>query len=134
MITPLDFRDRLLSHQGAAFALEPKLLQSAWFRPHNLSEEVENLYLVGAGTHPGAGMPGVLTSAKLVSDLIPAAAAVAAGLSTVPERSACRLPRHHALEPDDHRETPVISGIDQKAGLSASSGISRTAPNAKNAV
>ncbi len=75
LITPLDFRDRLLSHQGAAFALEPKLLQSAWFRPHNLSEEVANLYLVGAGTHPGAGMPGVLTSAKLVSDLVPAAAA-----------------------------------------------------------
>jgi phytoene desaturase len=73
MLTPLDFRDRLLSHQGAAFALEPKLLQSAWFRPHNKSEEVENLYLVGAGTHPGAGMPGVLTSAKLVADLIPAA-------------------------------------------------------------
>jgi phytoene desaturase len=73
MLTPLDFRDRLLSHQGAAFALEPKLLQSAWFRPHNKSEEVANLYLVGAGTHPGAGMPGVLTSAKLVADLIPAA-------------------------------------------------------------
>jgi phytoene desaturase len=73
MLTPLDFRDRLLSHQGAAFALEPKLLQSAWFRPHNKSEEVDNLFLVGAGTHPGAGMPGVLTSAKLVADLIPAA-------------------------------------------------------------
>ena len=73
MLTPLDFRDRLLSHQGAAFALEPKLLQSAWFRPHNKSEEVENLFLVGAGTHPGAGMPGVLTSAKLVANLIPAA-------------------------------------------------------------
>jgi phytoene desaturase len=73
ILTPVDFRDRLLSHQGAAFALEPKLLQSAWFRPHNVSEEVENLYLVGAGTHPGAGMPGVLTSAKLVADLLPAA-------------------------------------------------------------
>jgi phytoene desaturase len=71
LMTPVDFRDRLLSHEGAAFALEPKLLQSAWFRPHNRSEELDNLYLVGAGTHPGAGMPGVVTSAKLVADLIP---------------------------------------------------------------
>jgi len=71
LMTPLDFRDRLLSFHGAAFALEPKLLQSAWFRPHNKSEELDNLYLVGAGTHPGAGMPGVLTSAKLVASLIP---------------------------------------------------------------
>ncbi|MEO1309386.1 MAG: phytoene desaturase family protein [Pseudomonadota bacterium] len=74
-ITPLDFRDRLLSYQGAAFAMEPKLFQSAWFRPHNRSEEVEGLYLVGAGTHPGAGLPGVVSSAKVVADLIPAAVA-----------------------------------------------------------
>jgi phytoene desaturase len=71
LMTPIDFRDRLLSYEGAAFALEPKLLQSAWFRPHNRSEELDNLFLVGAGTHPGAGMPGVVTSAKLVADLIP---------------------------------------------------------------
>ncbi|MEL6323462.1 MAG: phytoene desaturase [Pseudomonadota bacterium] len=70
-ITPLDFQDRLSSFRGAAFALEPKLLQSAWFRPHNRSEEVRGLYLVGAGTHPGAGLPGVVSSAKLVADLIP---------------------------------------------------------------
>ncbi len=70
LITPQDFQDRLLSYRGAAFAMEPKLLQSAWFRPHNRSEELDNLYLVGAGTHPGAGMPGVLTSAKLVADLV----------------------------------------------------------------
>jgi phytoene desaturase len=69
--TPLDFRDRLLSWQGAAFALEPKLLQSAWFRPHNRSEELDNLFLCGAGTHPGAGLPGVLSSARIVSDLVP---------------------------------------------------------------
>lgn len=73
--TPLDFRNRLLSWNGAAFALEPKLLQSAWFRPHNRSEELPNLYLVGAGTHPGAGMPGVLTSAKILGDMVPDAAA-----------------------------------------------------------
>ena len=70
MMTPLDFRDRLNSWKGAAFSLEPKLFQSAWFRPHNVSEEVEGLYLVGAGTHPGAGIPGVISSAKIVGDLI----------------------------------------------------------------
>jgi phytoene desaturase len=74
LMTPLDFQDRLLSHAGAAFAMEPLLRQSAWFRPHNRSEDVENLYLVGAGTHPGAGLPGVLCSAKVLDRLIPAVA------------------------------------------------------------
>ncbi len=74
MLTPQDFRDRLLSFNGAAFSLEPRLFQSAWFRPHNISEEVGGLYLVGAGTHPGAGMPGVLSSAKVVDKLVPHAA------------------------------------------------------------
>jgi phytoene desaturase len=46
--------------------MEPVLTQSAWFRPHNQSEDIENLYLVGAGTHPGAGMPGVLSSARVL--------------------------------------------------------------------
>ena len=71
LLTPQDFQDRLLSWQGAAFAMEPNLLQSAWFRPHNKSEEVRGLYLVGAGTHPGAGLPGVVSSAKIVADLVP---------------------------------------------------------------
>jgi phytoene desaturase len=71
LMTPLDFRDRLLSVQGAAFAFEPRLTQSAWFRPHNRSEEVEGLYLVGAGTHPGAGLPGVLSSAKVLDRIVP---------------------------------------------------------------
>ncbi|MCR9221192.1 MAG: phytoene desaturase [Alphaproteobacteria bacterium] len=71
IMTPLDFQDRLLSVEGAGFSLEPKLFQSAWFRPHNLSEEVENLYLVGAGTHPGAGLPGVLCSARVLDRVIP---------------------------------------------------------------
>ena len=74
--TPQDFRDRLLSVQGAAFALEPQLLQSAWFRPHNASEEVGGLYLVGAGTHPGAGLPGVVSSAKILDRLVPEPSAV----------------------------------------------------------
>jgi phytoene desaturase len=75
MLTPQDFQDRLLSWQGAAFAMEPNLFQSAWFRPHNKSEELDNLYLVGAGTHPGAGLPGVVSSAKIVADLVPHASA-----------------------------------------------------------
>jgi phytoene desaturase len=66
LLTPQDFRDRLLSYNGAAFAMQPQLFQSAWFRPHNVSEELAGLYLVGAGTHPGAGVPGVISSAKLV--------------------------------------------------------------------
>lgn len=75
MMTPLDFRDRLLSVNGAGFAMEPSLFQSAWFRPHNVSEEVRGLYLVGAGTHPGAGVPGVISSAKVLDRLVPHGAA-----------------------------------------------------------
>jgi phytoene desaturase len=70
--TPLDFQDRLLSYKGAAFGLEPTLQQSAWFRPHNRSEDVAGLYMVGAGTHPGAGVPGVLMSAKALESVLPA--------------------------------------------------------------
>jgi phytoene desaturase len=71
LITPLDFRDRLLAYRGSAFGLEPVLLQSAWFRPHNRSEDVKNLFLVGAGTHPGAGVPGVLSSARVLDTVVP---------------------------------------------------------------
>lgn len=71
LLTPQDFHDRLSSYQGAAFAMEPVLTQSAWFRPHNRSEEVERLYLVGAGTHPGAGLPGVLSSARVLDAVVP---------------------------------------------------------------
>lgn len=71
MMTPQDFRDRLLSVKGAAFGLEPVLTQSAWFRPHNASEEVEHMYLVGAGTHPGAGLPGVLSTARVLDRVVP---------------------------------------------------------------
>ncbi len=72
--TPQDFHDRLLSYKGAAFGLEPLLLQSAWFRPHNRSEDIEHLYMVGASTHPGAGVPGVLMSAKALDSVVPSAA------------------------------------------------------------
>jgi phytoene desaturase len=73
MATPLDFRDRLSSFAGAAFGLEPILTQSAWFRPNNRSEEIRNLFLVGAGTHPGAGLPGVLSSARILDKVTPRA-------------------------------------------------------------
>ncbi len=69
--TPLDFQDRLLSYKGAAFGLEPLLLQSAYFRPHNRSEDLPGLYMVGASTHPGAGVPGVLMSAKALDQVVP---------------------------------------------------------------
>jgi phytoene desaturase len=75
LMTPLDFEQRLLALRGAAFGLEPVLTQSAWFRPHNRSEDVRNLYLVGAGTHPGAGVPGVLSSARVLDTVVPHASA-----------------------------------------------------------
>ncbi|MEO8010237.1 MAG: phytoene desaturase, partial [Dokdonella sp.] len=71
VLTPQDFKDRLNSFQGAAFGMEPVLHQSAWFRPHNRSEDIEHLYLVGAGTHPGAGVPGVLSSARVLDTVVP---------------------------------------------------------------
>ncbi|MEE4108151.1 MAG: phytoene desaturase [Halieaceae bacterium] len=77
LMTPLDFQSRLLAYRGAAFSFEPILTQSAWFRPHNVSEDVQGLYLVGAGTHPGAGIPGVITSAKVLDKVVPHANAFA---------------------------------------------------------
>lgn len=71
LMTPQDFCDDLSSVNGAAFGLEPVLTQSAWFRPHNRSEDIENLFLVGAGTHPGAGLPGVLSSARVLDKVVP---------------------------------------------------------------
>lgn len=69
-LTPLGFETELNSHAGAGFSFEPLFTQSAWFRPHNQSEDVPNLYFVGAGTHPGAGVPGVLSSAKIAEKLV----------------------------------------------------------------
>jgi phytoene desaturase len=74
--TPQDFHDRLLSYKGAAFGFEPRLTQSAWFRPHNRSEDIEGLYMVGAGNHPGAGIPGVLSSAKALEAVLPLATSI----------------------------------------------------------
>jgi phytoene desaturase len=71
--TPEDFQEEYLSVHGAGFSVAPLFRQSAWFRFHNRAEGIKNLFLVGAGTHPGAGMPGVLCSAKVVDALIPVA-------------------------------------------------------------
>ncbi|MEH6774951.1 MAG: phytoene desaturase [Cereibacter changlensis] len=71
VFTPNQFRDRYLSPFGAAFSIEPRILQSAWFRPHNVSEEAKGLFLCGAGTHPGAGLPGVVASAEVLGKLAP---------------------------------------------------------------
>ena len=72
VVDPRYFRDTLGAHLGSAFSVEPVLTQSAWFRPHNRSEDVPNLYFAGAGTHPGAGLPGVISSGKIVADLVAA--------------------------------------------------------------
>ncbi|MFG5407501.1 phytoene desaturase family protein [Piscinibacter sakaiensis] len=71
VLTPQQFQDELGSFRGAAFGLAPVLQQSAWFRPHNRSEELDGLFLVGAGTHPGAGLPGVLSSARMLDGMVP---------------------------------------------------------------
>jgi phytoene desaturase len=84
VLQPLDFRNELLAFRGAAFGMEPVLTQSAWFRPHNASEDVEGLYLVGAGTHPGAGLPGVLSTARVLDSVVPDPAAFGGSAGTVP--------------------------------------------------
>lgn len=89
--SPLDFERELSAYRGSAFSVAPKLLQSAYFRPHNKDPRIPGLYLVGAGTHPGAGLPGVLNSAK-------ATAAVIARDFDVPAREA------------EHRRSPQTSG------------------------
>jgi phytoene desaturase len=71
VFTPETFRDRYLAPYGSGFSIEPRILQSAWFRPHNVSEELPGLYLAGASTHPGAGVPGVIASAEVLAKLVP---------------------------------------------------------------
>ena len=68
--TPKDFAAQLNAHLGSAFSIEPRLTQSAIFRPHNRSEDVRRLYLVGAGTHPGGGVPGVLLGAEATEQCV----------------------------------------------------------------
>jgi phytoene desaturase len=68
--TPADFESELNAFHGSAFSVAPKLTQSAWFRPHNRDPKIPGLYIVGAGTHPGAGLPGVINSAKATLSVI----------------------------------------------------------------
>lgn len=70
IFTPADFKSELNAHHGSAFSLEPRLLQSAYFRVHNRDRHIRGLYFVGAGTHPGAGIPGVVNSGKATANLI----------------------------------------------------------------
>jgi phytoene desaturase len=70
IFTPKDFQSELNAHLGSAFSLEPRLTQSAYFRVHNRDRHIKGLYFVGAGTHPGAGIPGVINSAKATAGLI----------------------------------------------------------------
>ena len=69
-LTPYGFRDEMNSHLGSAFSVEPILTQSAWFRPHNRDDVIGNMYITGAGTHPGAGVPGVVGAAKATAGVI----------------------------------------------------------------
>lgn len=92
MIDPRHFEQTLNSYRGAAFSVEPILTQSAWFRPHNRSEDIDNLYFVGAGTHPGAGLPGVLSSSKIAEELIMAASGQLSAVSHQPETAVNRQP------------------------------------------
>ena len=69
-LTPFGFRDDMNSHLGSAFSVEPILTQSAWFRPHNRDDVIPNMYIAGAGTHPGAGVPGVVGAAKATAGVI----------------------------------------------------------------
>ncbi len=82
IFTPADFETELNAHVGSAFSIEPILTQSAYFRIHNRDDQIPNLYFVGAGTHPGAGIPGVVGSAKATAGLmiedLGAASAIAA--------------------------------------------------------
>jgi phytoene desaturase len=69
-LTPSGFERDLAAYQGSAFSVAPKLTQSAWFRPHNRDPKIPGLYIAGAGTHPGAGLPGVINSAKATATVI----------------------------------------------------------------
>ena len=69
-MTPKEFKENYRCAHGAGFSISPNLTQSAWFRYHNVDTKLENLYFVGAGTHPGAGLPGVLSSEKIAEYLL----------------------------------------------------------------
>jgi len=80
-LTPRGFASDLVAYQGSAFSVAPKLTQSAWFRPHNRDPKLPGLYIVGAGTHPGAGVPGVVGSAKATASLVLQDCGISAGFA-----------------------------------------------------
>ena len=130
VLTPLDFQDRLSSFRGAAFGLEPVLTQSAWFRPHNASEELDRLYLVGAGTHPGAGLPGVLSSARVLDSVVPHGDTVRAGVA-VAEAASARHPCTAAL-PEPAPAPALIRKTGKTRKARKTSRINKTWPPAAN--
>ena len=69
-MTPVDFKNDYRSTHGAGFSIAPNFSQSAWFRYHNKDPHIDNLFFAAAGAHPGAGIPGVLSSAKVVESLL----------------------------------------------------------------
>ena len=71
-MNPKDFKNDYNSMHGAGFSIAPIFTQSAWFRYHNKDKKIRNLYFSAAGSHPGAGIPGVLSSAKVVENIIKA--------------------------------------------------------------
>jgi phytoene desaturase len=113
--TPLDFRDLLGSERGAAFSLQPLLRQSAYFRPHNRSEDVAGLYLAGAGTHPGPGVPGVLlageVAARLVVQDLTGHGCAAAGSARPGDHR-----RETAREEDERGTRPGAGGTGRRGG------------------
>lgn len=114
VFTPETFRDRYLSPFGAGFSLEPRIFQSAWFRPHNISEEVDGLYLTGAGTHPGAGVPSVIGSGELVADMIGAAPGFKGEVKAAPKAEAPKAaaPKAEAPKP---APAPAVAPVKAEA-------------------
>jgi phytoene desaturase len=108
VFTPQDFETELNATWGNAFAIEPKLFQTAWFRPQNRSEDVDDLYLVGAGTHPGAGVPGVLLSAETTYGCI-------AADRDLPDQWSWSSPGTVALDPD--LESEIVQSLEQPAAI-----------------
>lgn len=101
-VTPKYFKEQMRSVDGAGFGPEPKLSQSAYFRYHNRSEDVDGLYFVGAGTHPGAGLPGVLCTAKVLDNIVDAPAPhLRVSLPTAPSKKSTRkkTPTKRAAKP-----------------------------------
>ncbi|MEO0392781.1 MAG: phytoene desaturase family protein [Pseudomonadota bacterium] len=97
-MTPDNFAHDYLSAAGAGFSIAPHFTQSAWFRFHNRAETIPGLYLVGAGTHPGAGLPGVVCSAKVIDKLVPLAPGMASGMASEMPPGASAHKAHQATD------------------------------------